>query len=92
MTKKTKSVFTRAEKIRIIGNQHAVAKKASAIMELVALEKKKIAAEREARAKAKQIRDAMLTHPTEKIKTKKTGEIFFQPRVKGKLQPVVIVG
>lgn len=95
MTRKIKSTFTRREKINLIESRKAVLQTAAAIVEAVAIEKNRIAAEKRERELASKVRKLLLANPEQKklsIKTKRDGTAYVQLRgEKGKILPATIL-
>jgi hypothetical protein len=86
-------LFSRNERINIVNSQRAVSARNALRHELVALAKKEIAIEKELRDLAFAKHKALIANPAvKKINQKKNGDLFFQPRINGKIQPAIIVG
>lgn len=84
--------FTRNEKINIINRNKAIDAARATRKELVAIEKAKIEQDRKERELAAKIRKVLISEPTvKKIKTKKDGTAYYQPRVGGKLGAAIAI-
>ena len=84
-------VFTRQERIAAIEARHHGEKVKAAGNELIALEKAKLAREKQNRIELAKVRHAQLENPSAKIKTKKDGTKYFQPRENGRLTSAVVI-
>jgi hypothetical protein len=84
-------IFTRRERENIIESRHHGEKVRAAGNELIALERAKLAREKENRVQLAKVRHAQIENPSAKIKTKKDGTKYFQPRENGRLTTAVIV-